>query len=185
MRQLWQQVLTLAGIALAGSMLTACHVTSDRDDSTHAGGVNIQTPMGGLTAKADPWGGATGLPIYPGARPVTDDDKHDSGQVDIDSPFFTLKVASATFDVEAAPDTVLMFYRNALSAYGPVTECRGEVKFRQRRGIERATCRERGGWDDRVQLAVGPENAAHLTTVEPHGRGTRFTVVAVNTRQRF
>jgi hypothetical protein len=70
-------------------------------------------------APARSGGGGTGPPVYPGSTPVTDDGRHDSGKVNIDSPLFRLKVAAATFDVEAIPEeAVLAFCRDALSAYG-------------------------------------------------------------------
>src|SRR5688572_12982422 len=148
-------VLTLAG----------CGVDVREQEESGARAVDIRTPVGGLSVRTDVDVPATGLPLYPGARPLREDHDHGSANVDIGFPFVNLKVVAAKFEHADAPDAILAFYRNALRTYGDVVECRGEVDFRGRMGRSRPVCDERRSARE-TQLVVGTEERHRLVVVK-------------------
>lgn len=70
-----------------------------------------------------------GLPVYPGATVIEDNDDDDSASAHIQAMAgdVGLKVAAASYQSADAPDKVLAFYRNALAPFGKVTACAGDV----------------------------------------------------------
>ena len=173
--------LTLAAAFASVLLLGGCLV--ERDDQP--GGrknVDIHTPVGDLSVVNDSKAPDTGLPVYPGARVQRKDDHSESANVNIDTSFFGVKVAAATFESDDAPGAIVDFYRNAMRTYGPVTECRGDVDFRGRPGSKEPVCREKASSRE-LQLVAGTEDRQRVVSVKPRGSGSEFAVVHVETRQ--
>lgn len=152
-------------------------------DTSSAGTIlDIRTPLGDLTARADAEGRATDLPLYPGAQVLRDEPKRDNGLVDIATPLFTLRVAAATFETSDPPASVLAFYRTGMRAFGDVVECQGRVEFRGKANSGRAVCKGTSNPQE-IQLAVGTKDAHRMVTVKPRVAGSEFALVYVDARQ--
>jgi hypothetical protein len=61
-----------------------------------------------------------------------------------------------------------------MRAFGDVTECRGEVNFKN----GRPECRSKPRSDD-VQLLVGTEQRRRIVSVKPRGGGAEFALVSI------
>ena len=143
--------------------------------------MDIRTPVGDLSASGEVDAARDiGLSAYPGATAVRDHGR-ESGNVDIDTNWFGVKVAVAKFESEDTPRQVLDFYKNALMTYGTVVECTGEVDYRGRRGDE-PYCKERRSRSGEIQLAAGTEHRQRRVIIKPRGDGSRFDLVYVETR---
>ena len=164
-------------------LLTACSIDVTDDGEGRKKAVDIQSPLGDLSVKTDVDNPDTGLPIYPGARPRRDKKEPESADVQLDSAWFDLRVMAAQYEGDASPEAVIEFYKRALAAYGPVTECRGDIDFKGRPGTQRPVCKE-GSRSRQVQLVVGTEEQHRIVSVKPRGSGSEFSVVRIRTRDR-
>src|SRR4029077_17780911 len=92
--------------------------------------VSISTPVGKLqvNASADT-PPDTGLPVHTGARAVRDED-HDNANVNIDGGFFGGKVAVGRYEDQAGTQAILDYYKKELAKFGAVSECRGNLDFK-------------------------------------------------------
>ena len=171
--------LTLALVFAALFPLAACGV--DVHDAEHGKKVDIRSPFGSVNVRTDVENPDTGLPVYPGAQPLRTDDDHESADVNISSPWFGVKVVAATYESADAQDRILEFYRQEMKTYGPVTECRGDVDFRDGRHARRPVCKEKPSARD-VQLVTGTEDRQRVVSVKPRGAGSEIALVYVNTR---
>ena len=146
--------------------------------------VDIRTPIGDLSVRTDLESPNVGLPVYPGSRPVRRaNQEHESAEVSIGAPFFGLEVVAASFESDAAPQAIVDFYKNQMKTYGNVTECRGNVDFKGRRGLRLPVCKKRL-MSPAIQLVVGTEAHHRLVSVEPRPNGSEFAVVSIQTRNR-
>lgn len=167
----------LLALALASA---ACTIKVSERESGRSSDVEIRTPAGQLAVHSLDGGAETGLAVYPGAWPASDHDR-ESASVKISTAWFGVDVAAAKFETDADPARVAEFYRRELQQYGEVTECRGDVNFRGRRGARRPACREEP-WARDVELVAGTEDRQHVVAVKPHGDYTEFSLVSVSTR---
>jgi hypothetical protein len=175
----------LAVVVLCAAVLPAVGCFEVRkggpDDKTR---VDVLTPLGDLSVRTDVEAPDTGLPVYPGSRPVRKGDHEpDNAEVRIGAGFFGLDVIAAKFESDADPAAIVDFYKNEMRSYGDVTECHGNIDFRGRRGARKPICKQ--GWGSRaVQLVVGTEEHHRLVSVEPRSRGAEFAVVSIQTHGR-
>src|SRR4051812_27619707 len=82
--------------------LSACSLHVDKDDKGKEKRVDINTPFGDLKVRNDNVVAKdTGLPTYPGAQ-LKPRNEHDDNKanVNIDSPFFSLKVVALTYTTQ-------------------------------------------------------------------------------------
>jgi hypothetical protein len=138
--------------------------------------VAVSTPVGGLAARIGENPGETGMPVYPGATLSGDeaDGNSESATVSIGTRWFGLHVAAAEYQSGERPEQILEFYRGQMRAFGDVTECRGEVNFKN----GRPECRSRPRSTD-VQLLAGTEQRHRIVSVKPRGNGTEFALVSI------
>jgi len=163
-------------VALGSLALAACDV--DVKDEGKQKNVDVRTAFGDVSVRASgETGPDTGLPVYPGAEPMLDEDNdRESADVKIGTSFFAVKVAAAKYSSADAPQKVLDFYRDKMSAFGPVTECKGEIDFEDDSGPP--VCDERPASTE-TKLVTGTENNQRIVAVKPRGEGSEFAVVAV------
>lgn len=169
-----------AALILAGLLpLTAgCSVSVDKDEAGRNKDVSVKTPFANVNVKASAdTPPDTGLPVHAGARAVRDDD-HDNANVSVDAGFFGVKVAVARYEDEAGTQAIVDYYKKELAKYGPVSECRGNLDFKDSLAAPR--CKERSR--DELQLGAGSEADNHIVSVKPRGEGTEFTLIHVRTR---
>jgi tellurite resistance-related uncharacterized protein len=148
------------------------------DDNTR---VEILTPLGDLSVRTDVESLDTGLPVYPGSRPIRKGaHEPDNAEVRIGAGLFGLEVIAAKFESDADPAAIVDFYKGEMRTYGNVTECHGNIDFRGRRGARKPICKH--WWGARaIQLVVGTEEHHRLVSVEPRAGGAEFAVVSIQT----
>jgi hypothetical protein len=171
-------------LAALAVLTSGCEIRTRSNDYSDDKDVEIRTPLGDLSARTDADGRHTGLPVYPGAQLVRDDDDGDSADVEIDTAFFGLKVAAAKFEVDDDPETVVAFYRRAMQSFGDTVECRGKADFKGRRGRKRPVCRE-SRWSSSTQFVAGTEERPRIVVIKPRGRGAEIALVSVNVASRW
>jgi hypothetical protein len=156
--------------------VTACGI--DVREAEQGKDVDIRTPVGALSVRTDVKSPDTGLPVYPGAQPFRGNGRDsENADVRVASSWFGVKVVAAQYESGDVPDKVLDYYRQEMKVYGEVTECRGEVDFRNGRPV----CKERGRSRD-IQLVTGTEERQRIVVVKPRGSGSEFALVYVDTR---
>jgi hypothetical protein len=155
-----------------------CGLSVDKDENGRNKNVSITSPMGKLQVKADAdTPPDTGLAVHAGAKAIRGED-HDNANVNIDGGFFGVKVAVARYEDQAQTDAILDYYRKELAQFGPVSECRGNLDFKD--GLSAPRCKERSR--DEVQLGAGREHDNHIVSVKPRGAGSEFTLIHVQTK---
>ena len=159
-------------------LTVACGVSVDKDEDGRNKKVSISTPVGKVQVNADAdTPPDTGLPVHAGARAVRDEE-HENANVNIEGGFFGVKVAVARYEDAADRQAILDFYKKELAKFGTVSECQGDLDFKNNRGEPR--CKERSR--DEIQLGAGTENDNHVVSVKPRGNGSEFTLIHVQTR---
>jgi hypothetical protein len=172
---LTRPAIAMAAVLPAFLLATGCAVVREEEDGKTTR-VAISTPVGGLAARTGESTGDTGLPVYPGAQLSQDegDGNFERANVAIGTPWFGLRVIAAEYESGEPPERILDFYRGQLRAFGDVTECRGEVNFKN----GRPECRSKSRSDD-VQLLAGTEQRHRIVSVKPRGSGTEFALVSL------
>ena len=157
---------------------SGCGISVDEDEGGRNKKVNITSPMGKLSVNADSdTPPDTGLTVHAGARAIKGED-HENANVNIDGGFFGLKVAVARYEDAASADAILDYYKKELAKFGTVTQCHGNLDFKDSLAAPR--CKERSR--DEIQLGAGRESDNHIVSIKPRGTGTEFTLIHVQTR---
>lgn len=161
---------------LAVLPLAACTVDV-REGANRNADVDIRTPVGAVSVQSRGTAPNTGLPAYPGATLLEDDDGPESANVDVGAFGVGVQVSAAKFESHDAEAPILEFYRKAMATYGPVMECRGEVDFEDSGPV----CGGRGS-DRDVKLVTGARNDQRIVAVTPRGAGSEIAIVHVRLR---
>ncbi|HEY9127932.1 MAG TPA: hypothetical protein VIM62_12430 [Acidobacteriaceae bacterium] len=181
-------LLTAAALALAG-----CRVQVDKDKNGKEKTVHVDTPFGGVHVNTDQTTAADlGLPVYPGAHAITDDEKHKSADVHIGFGQWQIRVKAVSYGTTDSQDKVAAFYKKELGRYGDVITCQGSsavgTPAATREGL---TCSDEGAKghvhvdsDDlkrSFELKAGSKRHQHIVGFEDHaGAETRFALVAID-----
>jgi hypothetical protein len=172
----WVLPVAVAAVLLS---IAGCGVDVRSDGGSGKRDVEIRTPVGAMSVHTNVDSTATGLPVYPGARPVDDDDSS-SADVSLGNGLFGVKVVAAKFESDDRPDAIVDFYRREMATYGDVTVCRGHVDFGHGIASRNVVCRERPASRE-IQLVVGTHSRHRIVGVKPEGQGSRFAVVYLQT----
>lgn len=122
---MWNAAGMVAGLALAAG-LAGCSVHVDKDSNGEDKTVQVNTPFGGIHVNTDQTTAADlGLPVYPGAQPVKDKDKHKSADVQLGFGEWELRVRAVSYATPDSKEQVTAFYKKALGRYGDVITCQG------------------------------------------------------------
>jgi hypothetical protein len=159
--------------------LVGCSIQVEKGPGRDAD-VDIRSVAGTIAVHTAEDAGNTGLPVYPGAWTAHDRGHRENADVDISTSWFGVKVAASHYETDDSPERVLAFYRDRMDRTGDFTECRGEVKFRQRNGRQMPVCSERR-WSSEVKLVAGTEEHQRLVVVKPTHDGSEFSLVYVET----
>lgn len=156
-------------------LATACVAVREEEDGKTTR-VAISTPIGGLAARTGENTGDTGLPVYPGAQRSRDegDGDYEAATVSIGTRWFGLHVIAAEYESRESPERIVDFYREQMRPFGTVTECRGDVNFKN----GHPECRSQPFSSD-VQLLVGIEEHHRIVSVKPRGGGSEFALVSI------
>jgi hypothetical protein len=186
----------LAGLALAAGTTGCFRVHVDKDANGEDKNVQVDTPFGGVHVNTNQTSAADlGLPAYPGAKQVMDDDKHKSADVHLGFGEWELRVRAVSYSTTDPPDQVISFYKKALGRYGDVITCQGNTAVGAPTAThEGLTCSE----DDKnpkvqidredygigkhgMELKAGSKRHQHIVGFEdPKGGQTRFALVALD-----
>jgi hypothetical protein len=178
---------TLAVISLVAALgLAGCHIDVDKSKNGEDKNVKIDTPLGGLHVRSDDTSAADlGLPVYPGAHIAPDGEGDKSADVHLGFGKWQLRVKVVTYDSPDPQDKVVAFYKQAMSRYGDVLECRGNASFGAlhitRDGL---TCDDGSGKahlhvseSGELNLKAGSRHHQHIFVVKNGGSGTKFSLV--------
>jgi hypothetical protein len=115
----------LAALVLAAG-IAGCRVHVDKGANGEDKNVQVDTPFGGVHVNTDQTTAADlGLPVYPGAQTVKDDDQHKSADVHLGFGQWELRVRAVSYATPDSQDKVAAFYKKALGRYGDVITCQG------------------------------------------------------------
>jgi hypothetical protein len=175
--------LILAGVAAL--FLAACSINVDDKDKKKEK-VDIQTPFASLKVNTDEKAATdNGIPVYPGAhlRPTENGDNH-AANVNLGAMGFGLKVIAAEYETDDAPGKVKAFYQDKMKTFGDVLVCNGhnggsDVHINSKGEDTKLSCKDAHG--DGWEIKTGTSENQHLVSIEPHGSGTRFGTVLIQT----
>lgn len=130
--------------------------------------------------------GDAGLPAYPGSRPYEEEDQSTAAaNFGLATSTFGIKLVAMNLETRDTPERVGAFYKRALSKYGNVLECTGNTDATASKPSEDSDELVCDADDPGTHIAVykvGTEDNQRIVAIEPHGNGTRFSVVHVDTR---
>ena len=184
----------LAGVALL-AMIAGCRVQVNKDANGEDKNVQVDTPFGGVHVNTNQTTAADlGLPVYPGAQTVSDDDKHKSADVHLGFGEWELRVRAVSYATSDSQDQVITFYKKALGTYGDVITCKGGAPVGTPvKTSEGLTCDEAKSanvqidqGDYRVgkgllEMKAGSKRHQHIVGFEsPKDGQTRFALVALD-----
>ena len=120
------RILSASLAALLVISVTGCMVRVDKDEKGEEKNVQVDTPFGHVHVNTDQTTAAdVGLPVYPGATQIKDNDDHKSADVNIGFGQWEVKVKAVSFSTPDSRDKVIAFYKKALNHYGTVITCQG------------------------------------------------------------
>jgi hypothetical protein len=184
----------LAGLAVL-AVITGCRVHVDKGNNGEDKNVQVDTPFGGVHVNTNQTTAADlGLPVYPGAAAVSDDDKHKSADVHLGFGEWELRVRAVSYGTPDKQDQVLAFYKKALGRYGDVITCQGNAPVGTPVATSQGlTCADDKGGKVQVdqgdyslgkgslELKAGSKRHQHIVGFEsPRDGQTRFAMVALD-----
>lgn len=191
----WKTLAALAALLMAG--LAGCRVRVDKNDAGKEKKVQVDTPFGGVHVNTDQTTAADlGLPAYPGATAVKDDDDNGSADVHMGFGKWQLRVRVVSFETPDAQQKVSDFYKQALGHYGAVLTCRNDQPVGQpTMTAQGLTCSNDSkgihvnGKDGKnsfdfgkgVELKAGSKRHQHIVGFDdPKNGRTRFALIALD-----
>lgn len=178
----------IVGLALAAG-LAGCRIETEKGPNGEDKKVQIDTPFGGIHVNTDQTTAADlGLPVYPGATQVKDEDNHKSADVQLGFGEWQLRVKAVSYQTTDSQDKVTAFYKKALGRYGNVITCQGNSPVGTPTiTTEGLSCVDDGKHDkvqierDGLQLKAGSKRHQHIVGFEnPRSGQTRFALVALD-----
>ncbi|MGD0800171.1 MAG: hypothetical protein ABR906_02530 [Terracidiphilus sp.] len=192
--EIWQAATLAVSLALATGMV-GCRIHTEKDANGEDKKVQIDTPFGGVHVDTDQTTASDlGLPVYPGAVAVRDDDKHKSADVHIGFGQWEMRVRAVSYESSDSQDKVKDFYKKALGRYGDVVTCLGNAPVgAPAKTAEGLTCSDdkspnvqinQGNFQlgkGNLELKAGSKRHQHIVGFEsPKERQSRFALVALD-----
>ncbi len=178
----------LTGLAMAG-----CRIHVDKDSKGEEKNVQVDTPFGGLHVNTDQTSAQDlGLPVYPGAEQVKDDDNHKSADVHMGFGEWQLRVKAVSYQTADSQEKVEAFYKKALGRFGDVLTCDGNTPVGKPAVTQEGlTCNDgdkdgkvninNNDWKHGRQLKAGSKRHQHIVGFEERKHDqTRFALVALD-----
>jgi hypothetical protein len=184
----------VAGLALL-TVIAGCRVHVDKDANGEEKNVRVDTPFGGVHVNTNQTTAVDlGLPAYPNAQLVSDDDKHKSADVHLGFGEWELRVRAVSYSTPDKQDQVLAFYKKALGRYGDVITCEGKAAVGSPAATSQGlTCDDdhnakvqvdRGDYglnSGSMELKAGSKRHQHIVGFEsPKDSQTRFALVSLD-----
>lgn len=183
-----------ASLALTAGF-SGCRVHVDKGANGEEKTVQVDTPFGGVHVNTDQVSAADlGLPVYPGAEQVKNDDKHKSADVHLGFGEWQLRVRAVNYETADSKEQVAAFYKKALGRYGEVLTCENKSPVGSPTVTgEGLTCADDGknsnvkfddndfGSKDGLNLKAGSKRHQHIVGFERGKDGkTMFALVALD-----
>jgi hypothetical protein len=174
---------TLAFISLLA--IAALAQDSDQKDKSF----DVQSSVGDLHVGKDATAEKAGLPPYPGAR-LVHDENNDPLNFGILTESFGLKLVVAKYESDDAAEKVISYYRGKLKKYGKVLECHSQKQDddvhvhsdSKDSSTKELTCDQNSG--PVTELKVGSEHNQHIVAIEPReSKGCTFSIVYLYNRK--
>ncbi len=170
--------------AVAALLLSGCSIQSKDKGDKEGKKVDIESPLGSMHVETNQQAKAqdTGLPVYPGARegPPDPDDNTSRANVSMGFAGFGLKVVAAKYETDDSADKLKDFYRKALSKYGKVIECNGDLDvFDEGHSMK---CKKSSSEPDKYEMGVNSPDVAHVVSIKPKGKTNQFGLIYIEMR---
>lgn len=179
--------------------LAGCSVHTQKDETGHESKVDIRTPLGGLKVRTDDVKASdTGIAVYPNAQIKPKQGNDDSkANVNIDTPFFAMKVVAVSYTSSDSPDKILGFYRDKMKSFGKYVECKDTGSKRDKDNdkhgdLDASVSCDSGaqvkldgskiGEKGTIELKAGTKGNQHLVSVTPVTNGTEFSLIYIRMR---
>ena len=191
----WKTTRFAAAALVAAGLAAGCSINVDKgEEKGQHKKVDIETPLGGLKVRTDDVkANDTGLSVYPGATlaPKDQHDNENKGNVNINTPWFGMRVVVLRYVTDDAKEKVWDYYRKEMAQYGRVLECKPgspDLDLEQHQK-DQLTCHDKGerhahveyGPSD-MELKVGTEDRQRIVAVKTKDGKTEFALVYLNTR---
>ena len=181
-------VMSTLGLAAALALPAFAQDSTKQDKN-----FDVRSSVGDLHIGSDADARKIGLPLYPGARPRTDDKDNTPANLSLFTEAFGFKLVVAHYDSDDAPAKVIDYYRDKLKKYGKVIECHSTKQAsnvevhdddKDSKGGKQLKCDENSG--PITELKVGTEDNQHAVSIEPldAGKGSTFSMVYVRAREK-
>jgi hypothetical protein len=188
---------TLILTAMTISLIAGCNMDVKKSGDHEKGEkVEISSDLGNMKVDTQNVSAKdTGLSVYPNST-LKERTKNDEGRanVNIDTPWFGLKVVALTYTTDASPDQVWDYYKKEMGQYGHPLECRPgspDLKL-EPKDDDDLVCYDKGNRErnkhikiatDENELKVGTDSRQRIVAVKPKGSGTEYSLVYVVTRR--
>lgn len=181
-------------LALAAG-LAGCRVHVDKDANGQEKTVQVDTPFGGVHVNTDQITASDlGLPVYPGADQVRDNDKHKSADVHLGFGEWQMRVRAVSYESADSREQVAAFYKKAMARFGDVLTCQDKSPVgTPTTTAEGLTCSDNGknghfqfngndyGSSDGFALKAGSRRHQHIVGFERSSSDkTRFSLVSLD-----
>jgi hypothetical protein len=194
-------VMTHKSISLLAALLVlvagaaGCRVHVDKGANGEDKTVQVDTPFGGVHVNTNQVSAADlGLPVYPGAEQVKNDDKHKSADVHLGFGEWQLRVRAVSYETSDNKDQVAAFYKKALGRFGDVLTCEDKTPVGSPTVTQEGlTCADEGknsnvhidnddfGSKGDLELKAGSKRHQHIVGFEkPKDGKTIFALVALD-----
>lgn len=192
------QLPALCAAVLLAVSISGCRVHTEQGANGKNQQVQVDTPFGGVHVNTGQTTAADlGLPVYPGAQLVADDDNDKSADVHMGFGQWELRVKAVNYSSPDSQDKVVAFYKKALGRYGNVIACQNNAPVGSPATTsEGLSCTDtgKGGAHIKIdagaayqsahggyELKAGSPHHQHIIAFEKSGSGqTRFALVALD-----
>jgi hypothetical protein len=181
-------------LAAAAILLSACNLKIKENEGKEGNkNVSISSSLGNLKVRTDEVDPAdTGLSVYPGSQLKPKDNRNNDNKanVDINTPWFGLKVVALTYTTDDTLEKVWNYYRDEMTKkWGKPLECRPgspDLEKKKQNKDDLVCHNSRGVHIDAetsdMQLKVGSEDRQHIVAVKREGGKTQYSLVYVTVR---
>lgn len=165
-------VFRIVAVAMLSLTAAACNAGDSGQN-----GLEARFRVSEAAAAAD-----IGMPVYPGSKPYKDEDDSSSGaNIGISTSLFGFKIVAMKLEATDTPEEVALFYREVLSKYGDVIECKEGAEGRNKSYQGDLEC-DADESEEHLVYKVGTEKHQRIVAIQPHGNGTRFNLVHLDVR---
>jgi len=188
-----RRVLAVTACVVAGLAMAGCRIHVDKDSKGEEKNVQVDTPFGGVHVNTDQTSAQDmGLPVYPGAEQVKDDDNHKSADVHLGFGEWQLRVKAVSYQTADSREKVEAFYKKAMGRFGDVITCDGNTPVGKPAVTQEGlTCNDDGkgdkvninnnDWKGGRSLKAGSKRHQHIVGFEePKHDQTRFALVLLD-----